>query len=229
MKKTLVKLFSVAVLTIAFIPTAFAGGGGFAPMDISYSNISFNVSVKASAKASYVAITGDYALDRQTDRQGGIQKLKETFLNAKQQLKPYGKVTRNSQNIYAYTDYAYTEPTSEESVPTTYYNGNLGIRVDLNNTADIERVQEIMLDLGFNAWVDAQLAEEDKINLELEVADQLKALIDKKKNVYKKILGMDLKKSTSLYINSWMDGYFLDIETGMAPVTVSADVTFTIE
>lgn len=229
MKKTLVKLFPVAVLTAMMIPTAFAGGGDFAYADSSYSNVSFNVSVKSSAKASYIAITGDYSLDKQPDRQTGIQKLKETFLTAKQQLKPYGKVTRTARNIYAYSDYAYTEPAGEEGELTTYYSGNLGIRVDLNNAADAETVQEIMLDLGFNAWVEAQLAEEDKINLELEVADQLKALIEKKKNVYKKILGVDLKKSTSLYINSWIDGYLLDSETGMAPVTISADVTFTTE
>lgn len=190
-----------------------------------YSNVSFNVSVKSTAKASYVAITGDFSMDRMIDQKDGIQKLKEKFAEAKQKLSPYGKVIRNSQSVYVYTDTDY-----QTGKLVTYYNGYLSVRVDLTDASRVDEVQEAMLDLGFNnSWIDAQLSEDDRINLELEVADKLKALIEKKKKVYQRILGITLTKSTGLYINSWIDGYLLDPETGMAPVTVSADVTFASE
>lgn len=227
MKSAVVRLFAVAMFTLFSTTTVFAGGPGMGMMttDTSfYSNVSFNVSVKSMAKASYVAVTGDYSLDRLTDQKDGLKKLKEKFAEAKQQLSPYGKVTRNSQSIYAYTETDY-----QTGKLITYYNGYIGVRVDLTDATNVEEVQEIMLDLGFNTWIDAQLSEEDRIDLELEVADQLKSLIEKKKKVYQKILGITLKKSTGLYISSWIDGYLLDPETGMAPVTVSADITFANE
>lgn len=231
MKSIAVRLLAVSMLTLFSTTTVFAGGPGMMGMGMImeepsfYSNISFNVSVKSLAKASYVAVTGDFSLDRVTDQKGGIQKLKEKFAEAKQQLSPYGKVTRNSQNIYTYTETDY-----QTGKLVTYYSGYLGVRVDLTDASNVEKVQEAMLDLGFsNSWIDAQLSEDDRIDLELAVADQLKALIEKKKKVYQRILDITLKKSTSLYINSWIDGYLLDPETGMAPVTVSADVTFSSE
>lgn len=232
MKSVVIRLLAVGMLTLFSTTTVFAGG----PMGIGmgmgmmeetsfYSNVSFNVSVKTTAKASYVAVTGDFSLDRMTDQKGGIQKLKEKFAEVKQNLSPYGKVTRNSQSIYTYMDTDY-----QTGKFVTYYNGYLGVRVDLTDASKVDEVQEAMLDLGFsNNWIEAQLSEDDRINLELEVADQLKALIEKKKKVYQRILGVTLKKSTGLYINSWIDGYLLDPETGTAPVTVSADVTFASE
>src|SRR3989338_4591147 len=120
MKSKIVVLLTVTLLTLFTTSTAFAGGPmGMGMEEASfYSNISFTVSIKSMAKASYVAVTGDYSMDRMTDQKLGMQKLKEKFAEAKKQLSPYGKVTRNSQSIYAYTETDY-----QTGKLVTYYNG----------------------------------------------------------------------------------------------------------
>ena len=196
-----------------------SGGGGLvenAILDYGYQNISLSVSLESQATPDSVYLSADYSISGVSSRDNAMDQLKTKFSEIKNTLKLYGEVQQTSLSVYE--SYGYGDSS------TSSYTGYLNVRVDLKNVRELKEVQEILTSKGFNYWANLTLNEESKIELQLEMASQLRSLISKKKSVYETVIGAILTKVTSFYMDTYLDAYTYNPETNMATATTSIQI-----
>ena len=189
-------------------------------------NISFSLYLNSSATPQKISLSGDYSVNAGESREAVMKELKSALSQAQKSLGQYGKVTMTGMS--AYENYAYEMDGVTPSEDTTY-NGYLSVTLDLTNPANIEGAKNALTSMNFNYWVNATLDEEDKIDIEDSLATKINTLIAKKKSVYEKILGSDLGRATSLYVDTWADGTQYDPATGKVPVSVTVTVGYMLQ
>lgn len=198
------------------------GGGGM--YYGGYNGFYFSISTKSYANPETIVLYGDYYPSSYNDKSLNTRKAMLAHLNSvystlNEELNVFGTLTQTGINVY----------NSYMSETESSFDGYLSVRLDLTDLKSLPTVKSIFSELSVNYWLDAIVAEEDKINAEALVAEKLKTLIDKKKSVYEIILGYTLTKIISLNVYSWPDASFYNSETGLVPLTVYADVTYSSE
>lgn len=197
------------------------GGGG---MYYGGNGFYFNVVAKAFATPESLIFYGDYSASSYNDpslntRKKMLAHLNSVFSKLNKKLNGLGTLTQTGSSVYS----------SYMSETESSFDGYLSVRFDLTSVGNFSTVKSIFSDLAVNYWLDAVVSEEDKIDAEASVATTLKSLINKKKSVYEAILDYSLTKIVSLNVYSWPDASLYNAETGLVPLSVYADVTYSSE
>lgn len=232
MTKKIIGFLMATMMLLTVAPAAFAGsavGTSEVPVEDEsliypqppfYGNINIDVSVNSALKPSAIVMNPDYNVTADS-REDALKKINAAYDELKSKVEKYATVSKTSSSVYPGYNYL-PDGKSEET-----FNGYLNASVRLTDLSAYETVKDLIMTAGFNVgWTDAQVDEEDKIDLEYALVKQLKSQINKRKSVYEEILGYHLTRATSLYINTWPDGSQYDPSTGMVKVTVNASIGY---
>lgn len=182
------------------------GGCGY------WGGVYINVNTVVSAEVDGISLYGNLYIDNSSSKTDAVDDLNAAYKKIQTALSKYGVVNRTG--IYTYADWEYTN----------MFDGSLSIKVTLNNPTQVEGVENIMYEQGFDAWREVTVVS----NTEAEKAavPTLKGLISDKKEVYEELLGSMLGSVSNINIYSWADSTSYNATTNTVDVMVSADVTY---
>ncbi|QQR55625.1 hypothetical protein IPG41_03675 [Candidatus Peregrinibacteria bacterium] len=192
--------------TMVSEPMLCGGGCGY------WGGVYINVFTTVSAEVDGVTLFGNYYLDNAESKEAAVEELDEVYNEIRSTLSKYGTVMRTG--IYTYSDWEFTG----------MYDGNLSIRVDLNNPTQTEDIENILYRNGFENWREVKVS--NLVAAEKAAVPTLKDLMAAKKEVYEEFLESGLGSIANLNIYSWADSTSYDPSTNMVDVMVYADVTY---
>jgi len=207
-----------------------SGGGGMVTPDYTMpypmpSNVYFNVWVLTSVKPDALNVAANYNVYNKATREEAMQDLKAKFEEMNKKFSSYGKL--NLDYMDAYQGYYYAEA-STNGMGTQTFQGTMNVTISLSDFSKFTVLRDTLRNDGFGFWVDAQISPENSIKAEALVAENLKSLLALKKSVYESVLGSTLGNVVSLNIYSSPMGDRYDPVTGMVPVNVYADVSYSL-
>jgi hypothetical protein len=108
---------------------------------------------------------------------------------------------------------------------TSKYTGNVSLTIEVLNVSASERLLDLVEEQGCSVSWNAML--KDTQSLEREVLEDLMAKLEKRKEVYEKVLKADLDKVVGASLYTYVDGWStFDADTNTAMATVTLTVTF---
>lgn len=192
--------------SIAIDPILCGGGCGY------WGGVNINVSTVVSAEADQVNLYGNYYIDNASSKADAVDELSKAFKDIQAKLSKYGTVRRTSMSTYM--DWQYTD----------MFDGNLSIKVTLNDNAQVDGVEDLLYKNGFDSWREVLVL--DSSAAEKAAVSTLKTLIEAKKGVYEELLGSALGSVSGVSVYSWADSTTFDPVTNTVDVMVYADMTY---
>jgi predicted secreted protein len=146
--------------------------------------------------------------------------LKQMVEMVKQGVGTDGKVRRSG----GYSIYPSYDPMTGQN-NTSKYTGNVSLTIEVLNVSASERLLDLVEEQGCSVSWNAML--KDTQSLEREVLEDLMAKLEKRKEVYEKVLKADLDKVVGASLYTYVDGWStFDADTNTAMATVTLTVTF---
>lgn len=203
------------------------GGGGEGMYMPPYygGGISVDVSTTKTVTPDTLSITGWCDAGIQGPRADVKDALKKMFDQIKADVGADGKVRRTG----GYSVMPYYDPMTGTS-RSGVYSGNLNLWVDVINFKASERIAEVLEDAGCSVSWNVSL--KDMQSVEYDVLDDLLARLNRRKDVFEKLLKtrLDDKKITGAYLSSWIDSWSsYDPDSNTATATITLSVTFSTE
>lgn len=198
------------------------GGGGMYMPPYYGGGISIDVSTTKTVTPDTLSITGWCDAGFQGTRTEVKDALKEMFNDIKADVGADGKVRRTG----GYSVMPYYDPMTGAS-RTGVYSGNLNLWVDVINFNASERIADVLEEAGCSVSWNVSL--KDMQAIEYDVLDDLLARLNRRKDVFEKLLKTRLDDSdiTGAYLSSWIDSWSsYDPDSNTATATITLSVTF---
>ncbi len=197
-------------------------GGG---MDASYmmppyygNGISIDVSTTKTVTPDKISLTASCDAGMTSARNNIRDTLKKMYAAIKKAIGSDGKVRRSGgYSIYPSYD--------QFGRATDQYMGNLNIWVDVVNFSASDHIAEILEDAGCSVSWNVSL--QDMQEVEYSVLDNLLVRLNKRRDVFEKLLKTQLTKVVGASLTSWIDSWSsYDPDTNTATATITLTVGF---
>lgn len=189
-------------------PILCGGGCGY------WGGVYINVNTTVTAEVEGISLYGNFYVTGADSKIDAVDELNAAYKEIQSALTKYGVVNRTS--IYTYSNWEYTNT----------FDGNMSIKVTLNNPTQVEGVEDVMYKHGFDSWREVTLV--SSTDAEKSAVSTLKSLMADKKEVYEELLGSMLGSISNISIYSWADSTSYNADTNMVNVSVFADVTYNV-
>lgn len=209
------------VLDAEAAPAMMDRGGGGLYYPGPYGGINVDASVTKEVTPDFVAVNAYCEVTNLDSREEVRAQLNALYDKIKAAVGTDGRVRRSGTiGIYPFYD-PYSGAASGKM------SGSLSLYIRIVNVSAAQRISDAIDDNACNPGWDVRLV--DTEDYELSILDSLLTRVNKRKQVFEKLLGKKLTDVLGASLSTWVDGYSsYDPETNKADATTTLSITFDV-
>lgn len=190
------------------------GGGGYGIVAPYMNGVQVDASVTKEVTPDFIALNAYCDSGKRSNREDAKAALDQVFTDIKNAVGSDGRV-RKQGGVSVYPFYG------QNGEDTGSYTGSMSIFIRIVNPSAAQRISDYVENKGCGVNWDVRLV--DTQSFEMDNLDELMTRLEKRKQVFEKLLGKKLNTVSSAAINTWADGY-----SSYDPTTNKVDATTTL-
>jgi hypothetical protein len=177
-----------------------------------------DASVTKEVTPDFIALNVYCDSGKMASRETAKDAMNQIYNDIKAAVGADGRVRRQgSVTVYPYY--------GETGTDSGSFTANLSMMIRILKPAATQRISDIVEEKGCSPNWDVRLV--DSQTYEMDVLDDLTSRLNKRKQVFEKLLGKKLTTVSSVSLSTWVDGYSsYDPETNKAEATTTLSVSF---